>query len=334
MTNLLKWIDEIVAAVRLEAEAASVHRKPVRRSIVTILRTLVTLSLSIALLLAASSAHAEMKPYAQAGAWTASAGTNSDGKPMCMMAATNDIRAVRVKWALAPGLFVHFTKDNWNVPAGSEMPIAIRLDDRETFKGTARRSEKLRANMIEYHIKDAAEAMRFIDRFSAADTMRIAFSGNERDWTFRLDGSDTIAEKFSECIAALKKKQGPVTQPFDPDAKPPQPFDPDAKPPQPLPSVPIAPVRQTKAPPSARGREVPAAGHQPASAGPRERDRKTAEPRRAPVRSAPSNNVMVNCARQAGAWPGPGGWHYYERHIPAINACVSAAVGTGNNQKR
>lgn len=42
-----------------------------------------------------------------------------------------------------------------------------------------------------------------------------------------------------------------------------------------------------------------------------------------------ANSVFVNCARQAGATPGPRGWLYYERQVPAINACVTAA-----NRKR
>ena len=41
------------------------------------------------------------------------------------------------------------------------------------------------------------------------------------------------------------------------------------------------------------------------------------------------NSVFVNCARRAGAMPGPRGWLYYERQVPAIDACVAAA-----NRKR
>jgi hypothetical protein len=43
----------------------------------------------------------------------------------------------------------------------------------------------------------------------------------------------------------------------------------------------------------------------------------------------PANFAFVNCARQAGATPGPRGWLYYERQVPAIDACVTAA-----NRKR
>ena len=38
-----------------------------------------------------------------------------------------------------------------------------------------------------------------------------------------------------------------------------------------------------------------------------------------------SNSVLINCTRQTGATPGPRGWLYYERQVPAIDACVAAA---------
>jgi len=41
------------------------------------------------------------------------------------------------------------------------------------------------------------------------------------------------------------------------------------------------------------------------------------------------NSVFVNCARQAGARPGPRGWLYNERQVPAIDACVAAANRKG-----
>ena len=42
-----------------------------------------------------------------------------------------------------------------------------------------------------------------------------------------------------------------------------------------------------------------------------------------------ANSAFVNCARQAGARPGPRGWLYNERQVPAMDACVAAA-----NRKR
>ena len=42
-----------------------------------------------------------------------------------------------------------------------------------------------------------------------------------------------------------------------------------------------------------------------------------------------ANSVFVNCAQRTGAHPGRRGWFYYERQVPAIDACVAAA-----NRKR
>jgi hypothetical protein len=92
--------------------------------------------LAAALLVGASSAHAEMKVFARSGAWFASAGTTSDtGKPMCQMANNSDIRSFNIIWMVGSDLFIHIVKDNWNVPVGVEMPLVIRFDQEVPFKG-------------------------------------------------------------------------------------------------------------------------------------------------------------------------------------------------------
>jgi hypothetical protein len=196
--------------------------------------TTLLFSTALALTLGASSAHAEMKVVARSGVWAASAGTTSDtNKPMCQMHATSDIRSVYVKWTLGPGLFIHINKDTWKIPQGSEMPIAMRFDQEKPFKSTAKPLQNPRwFNWIEVWIKDEADARRFIDQFASADRMMITFGGNEGEWNLRLDGSDTIARKFSECIAALKKQYGNSTQPFDSETnkRPTQPFGSEQQP--------------------------------------------------------------------------------------------------------
>jgi hypothetical protein len=178
-------------------------------------------------LVGASSAHAQMKVVSRAGAWTVSAGTSNDGKPMCSMTTVNDIRNVYFKWTLA-SFFVHVGKDNWNVPRGAEMPLSLRFDQDAPFKGTAK-AHVSRTKMIELVI-DAADLRRFIDQFGGADRLTITFGGNESEWVLRMDGSDTIAPKFAECIATVNKKFGGkrATQPFD--RKETQPFDRKDKP--------------------------------------------------------------------------------------------------------
>jgi hypothetical protein len=189
------------------------------------MRNLTTLSLAAALMLGASSVHAEMKQVERAGVWTAFAGTADDGLPMCRMSSTADVRYVHVKWTIS-GLFLHVVKLNWRIPAGTEMPMTIRFDQEESFKGTAKRRLD---QSVEFRIPETLDARRFVDQFATADRMRITFSGNEREWVMGMDGSDTVAQKFTRCVAVLKKKMGPATQPFDadetPQAQPSQPFD-------------------------------------------------------------------------------------------------------------
>lgn len=209
------------------------------------MKTLTTLSLAAALLIGASSVHAEMKPVARVGVWVANAGTTTDdtNQPMCSMAQSLDIRRVYVKWTIAHQLFLHIGKDTWNIPVGIEVPVAIRFDQDAPFKGSAKRLGQ-RAAWIEFRV-DAADALRFIDQFATADKMRVAFdNGNERDWTLRMDGSDTIAQKFTDCVAALKKKYGNPTHPFDSDET----AGSKKAPRQPFGSAPGAPVVPKKVP--------------------------------------------------------------------------------------
>jgi hypothetical protein len=212
-------------------------------------RTLTTLSLAAALLVGASSAHAEMKVVSRAGVWTVSAGTADIGRPMCSMTTTSGIRSVYVKWMLT-GFFVHLGKDNWKVPAGVEMPLSLRFDQDAPFKGTAKGHFR-RPKLIELNI-DAADTRRFIDEFGGGDRMTVTFSGNEPEWVLRMDGSDTVATKFAECIAAVNKKYGGrATQPFDTpqsDASPSQPWLPSPQKPATPPSpkkVPTVPYKVT-----------------------------------------------------------------------------------------
>ena len=49
-------------------------------------------------------------------------------------------------------------------------------------------------------------------------------------------------------------------------------------------------------------------------------------------RNGTTTSVIASCARQTGLWPGPRGWFYDERRMPAINDCLTAAAGS--KQKR
>jgi hypothetical protein len=182
------------------------------------MRTLTIPLLAAALLVGASSAHAEMKFVARAGAWSALAGTTSDtGKPICQMTNNSDIRSFHIKWMVGDGLFIQVGKDNWKVPAGVEMPLTIRFDQETPFKVTAKGKGADHPRWIELKIDDAADARRLVDQFRTAAKLSISFpGGGEREWVLSMDGSDRIAQKFTECVAALKKKyEGPATQPFD-----------------------------------------------------------------------------------------------------------------------
>jgi len=176
-------------------------------------RALTGLLLAAALLGVSSDARAATKQVAKAGVWTAFAGTGDDGKPMCRLTSGGGIRTVHVKYGYG-GLFIHVFKPNWRIHLGTVMPLSIRFDEEEPFEATAKR-HTTNERLIELQIHESADARRFIDQFATSDKMHITFSGNEREWTLHLDGSDTVAQKFMECVAAVRKKMGPATQPFE-----------------------------------------------------------------------------------------------------------------------
>jgi hypothetical protein len=184
------------------------------------MKTLTTVLLAAALLVGASSAQAQMKPVARAGAWVALAGTARDtNRLMCQMTSLGDqARSVQIKW-IGGDLGAHIGKPNWKIPMGVQMPMAIRFDQEAPFKVVATGVANF-PSWIEVQIS-ADNAQRFLDQFASADKMHVTFqSGNEREWTLSMDGSDMVVQKFNECVAALKKKLGPTTQPFDADQPP------------------------------------------------------------------------------------------------------------------
>jgi hypothetical protein len=96
---------------------------------------------------------------------------------MCQMTSVNnDIRTVQIKWVMVDELFLHVGKDNWKVPVGVEMPLAIRFDQETPFKVTAKGLAD-HPRLIELKIDDATDARHFVDQFRTAAKLSISFPG-------------------------------------------------------------------------------------------------------------------------------------------------------------
>jgi len=176
------------------------------------------IAFAAALFASASAAQAEMKPFAQSGAWTALAGRNDAGTPMCSMSVRGNDRLAMVKWQVGGGpVFVQVYKGSWNIPKGIQLPLSIQFDKATPFAGIA---TSVTDKMIEARIKNDEDdngdaTVSFMQLFIAADKMVIQFpGGNESNWVANMDGSKTIGRRFVQCITEYNARYGSgATQP-------------------------------------------------------------------------------------------------------------------------
>jgi hypothetical protein len=168
-------------------------------------RTLTTLSLAAALMLGASSAHADMKELARWGVWAAYSGTDDENKPVCSIVVNGDVRSLHIKWQPGHGLFIHARKETWDVPANFPMPMIMQFDNDAPLKGTASRHAGIKhGKTIQYTIGYNDTAKRFMERFASSYRMRVTFpGGSERDWNMSMEGSRVIANHFARCVVDL-----------------------------------------------------------------------------------------------------------------------------------
>jgi hypothetical protein len=178
------------------------------------LTTLRSFTLAAALIVSATAANAKVETFDQSGAWSAFAGSNNEGVPMCGMTVhgDNSRRMAMIKWQLGSNsIFVQLYKQSWRVPVGTEMPIEIQFDRAEPFRGIATSFNK-GGMLIEATIKNDSgdgsyETLKsFMALFGAASQMYFAFpGGNENSWVAPMNGSEKIGRSFVRCIDTYEK---------------------------------------------------------------------------------------------------------------------------------
>ena len=178
------------------------------------------LVLAAALLASVSSAKAQTETYATSGAWSAYAGRNVEGNPMCGMKVNGKDRGAYIKWQINDnGVFIHISKSGWDIPPGTKMPFALSFDRTGRSEGIARTVPGNR-QMIEAIILNDGDGLtfeQFMNYFMKAEKMFFSFpGGSENDWWITLDGSETIGRRFMQCIVEYSDRYGnkKPTQPY------------------------------------------------------------------------------------------------------------------------
>lgn len=198
---------------------------------------------ALALALASTAAHADMRDYARHGAWVLGRGLNSQHVQMCSVrTAFNDGRSFFLKWQADSGhLFIHIFKNSWRIPAGTEMPLEVVFSSGESLTGTGSAPATLSGRGIEFQVSPD-NVDDFLDAFHDADKLEVRFpSGNERPWSINLAATDRATPAFRDCIRMASRGN---TQPHGPNVSRPTPSRPSAPSTQPFgnPATPSVPV--------------------------------------------------------------------------------------------
>ena len=182
----------------------------------------------------ASAAGAETYHTGVFGYWTSFAGVATDGKPVCGMSTSWEIRGQTVgefliKYFGQDEVVVHVGRVGWDVPYGQPVRVQIQIDQAPAFKvvshGIGER-EGSGSGLLEFTIRhDDVWAVtgknafdEFVSLLSAGRQITVSFpDGSEPSWTGQLAGSRAALQSFMACgttIDAANRATPRTTQPF------------------------------------------------------------------------------------------------------------------------
>ncbi len=173
-----------------------------------------------ALAAAHGQARSDTTDLAKIGAWTVYAGTSTSDTPLCGIAVNNAdySQSFHIKHFKGnPHFTVQVFKKSWDIPEGSRVNVAFRIDSNTSWTAKAfGERTKLEWTIGLKSLDD------FITEFRLGANMRISFpDGTETDWVASLTG---------RCIRTLTLPSA-AGQPYRPDQSdsptaPSQPFQP------------------------------------------------------------------------------------------------------------
>lgn len=211
-------------------------------------------------LLGTAPAGAALTTYYHAGSWHAFSGTDAANRLVCGIGTENaqDGRSLTITAVIGgQGLFFRAIKPSWAIPAGTPVPVLLRIGRGEPWSFQATGD----ATHLEWGL-GPEQAAQFDPRFRGATSMALSFpTGSEPPWVISLAGSNAVNHTFARCITDLTRREqgaaaspagaapaGP-TQPFGAPAT--QPFSPQAAPGSPPVGAPSAPPGPVPAAPPA-----------------------------------------------------------------------------------
>ena len=188
------------------------------------------------LLLVTSAAQANVAPTATAGFWSAFEGVADGGIPVCGVGTHDNLgRMLLFKYFdKAPAITVQVTKEGWQIPSGTTVPVEMIIGNNPTWTANATGDGAFVAFSIFTQTLD-----EFQREFRRAAFIRIRFAqGSEPEMIESLAGSSAVDTEMTNCMRRLVQSHQ-VTQPFGaPTGATSQPFTPT---PAPSPAAPIPP---------------------------------------------------------------------------------------------
>jgi hypothetical protein len=159
------------------------------------------------------------------GAWEAYEGTDDAGVPLCGVSNFGSDRGFMIKyWKGSAYLGIQIFKNNWSIPAGLKVSIALRFDSYPQWDTTE--ANVTPPNILQTRIVGGIP--QFLDEFAKSNNLYIYFpSGTEPPWQGGLTGTSVLTQTFARCILELQGQPVP-TQPYS--QAPTQPFRGNAAP--------------------------------------------------------------------------------------------------------
>jgi len=177
----------------------------------------------------ATEAQVTTRTIAQAGGWTAFAGSTNDGSRTCGIDASHvpSGRHFLMQWIEPENvLHVRMVRTSWQIPDQTPITVALRIDGNPAWTASA-----VGAGVeVRWRIAGSNVLNTFEREFRRGVNMVIAFqTGNESPWSFSLIGTNAIMNAFVSCLQATNSSRTP-TQPFSPAPPPPAPRLPPTQP--------------------------------------------------------------------------------------------------------
>jgi hypothetical protein len=186
------------------------------------------------------SAHAEMK-YNRVGAWQVGVGTNNQGYAMCSAGIMGSQRSfwMKAQSDTAGVLFLHITKQGWQIPAGQRNEVQLQVDNAPPMAlhgfglanvvGEGWDGFEVDISTTDvWSVTGKGMIRELVNLLESGQQVKFFFpAGNEAPWIGTLDGSAAALSQMTGCLSMLFQAPSPApTQPFS--APTTQPFSPPA----------------------------------------------------------------------------------------------------------